>query len=480
MQVVVLTALPVEYDAVARHLHGRVVRRDRVGTQFEVGSITGGSRVAVAELGPGNYAAALVTSHAIEMFHPKAILFVGIAGALHSDLQLGDVVVAPRVYSYQGGMAKGDDFLARPQSYNGDWALSQSARAAARAWRAAPLSFAVHHRPIAAGEVVLNSRTHPLAEQLRRNYNDAAAIEMESAGMAHAGQMHQTPTLTVRGISDRADGGKELVDAAGSQPAAADHAAEFAMAVITDYLAGVIGSPNQVAVAGDVRRQSSHREVAAHDPATHTGPSWRRESGPLDVAWRSAITRRRQSFESPALELHLVPIDPAPHIEVRRLAALAEELAAHLPARVPVETDVDDQGARAVSSDSTSGPHGLFVGRHGQRSAWEPLPKDSMGAVLDETWLLDHLAASIITLITLSPRSAARYAPALAVMPADMLTVGRLDRMPRSHGSGFLMRAKLEVPPEESVPADDLGDLASDVAAELAARLLMAFHRGNR
>lgn len=124
-QVVVLTALPLEYDAVRRHLHNRVPRRHRVGTQFEVGLLTPGARVALAELGPGNLGAALVASHAIEMFQPKAIMFVGIAGALQQDLQLGDVVVATKVYSFQGGMATDDDFFARPQAYD---AVSSSCR----------------------------------------------------------------------------------------------------------------------------------------------------------------------------------------------------------------------------------------------------------------------------------------------------------------------------------------------------------------
>ncbi|MFI1996703.1 hypothetical protein [Actinoplanes sp. NPDC020271] len=494
-QVVVLTALPVEYDAVGRHLQDRVARRHKVGTQFEVGSLPDGGRVAVAELGPGNLGAALVASHAIDMFQPSAILFVGIAGALHGDLRLGDVVVATKVYSYHGGMAMDDDFLARPQAYEGDWKLVQSARAVARALRAAKGSPAIHFRPVAAGEVVLNSRTQPLAEQLKRNYNDAAAIEMESAGLARAGHMYRVPALVIRGISDRADGEKELVDAAGSQPTAAEHAADFAIAVITDYLAETHRSPAPREAADRPDGQPSiqvinavnapaygaqHGNVTVHEPKPPASPEWRTLSRLPEVAWRSVITRETQSFEPSALELHLIPATQAPHIEIRRLSGLADELATHLPARVAVETDVNDQGARAASTDMKSGPEGLFVGRNGQRSAWKPLPRDSMGALLDEAWLIDHLAASITTLVRLSTPRAARYAPALAVTPANMLTIGRADQVPRTQVSGFLMKEKLEVPPEESVPADDLDNLAYEVAAELAARLLMAFRQDNR
>lgn len=91
----------------------------------------------------------------------------------------------------------------------------------------------MHFRPIAAGEVVLNSRTSPLAEQLRRTYNDAAAIEMESAGVFGAGHLNRSwPVLTIRGISDRADGAKHIADKAGLQTVAAANAAAFAFALV--------------------------------------------------------------------------------------------------------------------------------------------------------------------------------------------------------------------------------------------------------
>jgi hypothetical protein len=77
--------------------------RIRWGTEFEVGTLPGtAGRVAIAELGQGNIDAALAVMHAVEMVRPSAILFVGIAGALHDDLQIGDVVTTPSVTSWSG------------------------------------------------------------------------------------------------------------------------------------------------------------------------------------------------------------------------------------------------------------------------------------------------------------------------------------------------------------------------------------------
>jgi nucleoside phosphorylase len=233
----VLTALPVEYDAMRRHLHDRVRSPHRLGIEFEVGTLPGADgSVAIAELGQGNIDAALAVGDAVEMFRPSAILFVGIAGALHDDLQIGDVLTATRVYGYQSGIVSERGFLARPRSHDADRELEQRARVVARAYRDRPDAPAVHFRPVAAGDVVLNSRTQPLADQLENNYNDAGAIEMESAGMVRACHVCRVPALVVRGISDRADGAKEVVDAGGSQPLAARNAADFAVAVIADYL----------------------------------------------------------------------------------------------------------------------------------------------------------------------------------------------------------------------------------------------------
>ena len=254
VEVVVLTALPVEYDAVRRHLHDRSRSAHWLGIEFEVGTLRGvEGRVAIAELGQGNIDAALAVGHAVEMFAPSAMLFVGIAGALHDDLQIGDVIAAVRVYAYQSGTVSDRGFLARPRSHDADRELEQRARVIARSYRERPGSPRVHFRPVAAGDVVLNSRTQPLAEQLKDNYNDAGAIEMESAGMVRACHVCRVPALVVRGISDRADGAKEIVDAAGSQPLAARNAADFAVAVIADYLA----APRRQATGNAARPSSS-------------------------------------------------------------------------------------------------------------------------------------------------------------------------------------------------------------------------------
>jgi nucleoside phosphorylase len=261
--VVVLTALDVEHAAIREHLSAVRVQAHPSGTIFEVGTAPrarvtvpgervtvpgervtvpgAGVRVALATVGEGNAGAAVLAERAIAMFQPVALFFVGIAGALVDDLALGDVVVATRLYGYHGGREEPDGFHARPRGWAAPHGLEQLARYIARTrdWVGLlrggtgepPPS--VHFRPVAAGEVVLNSLTGPVAQQIRLHYNDAAAVEMESAGAAQAGQLNRAlPVLAIRGISDMARGDKDATDRAGWRRVAARNAAAFALTLI--------------------------------------------------------------------------------------------------------------------------------------------------------------------------------------------------------------------------------------------------------
>jgi nucleoside phosphorylase/tetratricopeptide (TPR) repeat protein len=244
--VVILTALDLEYRAVRRHL-SQIRRVDhRAGTLFEVGRLPDSrGTAALTTAGVGNTAAAVIAERAIATFRPRALLLVGVAGALWDDLALGDVVVATKVYAYHGGTAEPDGFRERPRAWESSHHLEQIARYvhATDVWtaylpREIPAVPAVRFHPIAAGEVVLNAREDPLYRRLRERYGDAAAIEMESAGTALAGHLNESlPVLTVRGISDRADGTKRASDSGGWQPVAAANAAAFAVAVAEEICA---------------------------------------------------------------------------------------------------------------------------------------------------------------------------------------------------------------------------------------------------
>lgn len=233
---VVLTALDLEYESIRGKLTDLRVQSHRAGTRFEVGRLAGhGCLMALALVGKGNHASAVLAERAISEFDPAALLFVGVAGALRPSVALGDIVVATHVYAYHGGTSQDDGLMARPRVWEVSHRAQQIARHVKRAgeWRRHLPPDADHPNvvfgPIAAGEILQDSTISAEARWIREHYNDACAIEMEAAGVAQAAHLNDSlPVVVVRGISDRADGGKITADGVGWQPRAAANAAAFA------------------------------------------------------------------------------------------------------------------------------------------------------------------------------------------------------------------------------------------------------------
>ncbi|MFE0773209.1 nucleosidase [Streptomyces sp. NPDC058861] len=280
--VVLLTAIGLEYRAVSAQL-GEVRGLTHEGTRYDIGSVEGSARqVVLAQAGPGNVRTAVLAEQMRMRFKPCAILFVGVAGSLKADVELGDVVVADKIYAYDGSKHVADAEFARPAAWEPSHALLQTARHALErgaGWRERILVDGlrpacpwpeVHFKPVAAGETVLDSATSRLRERFMREYNDAVAVEMESAGLATAAVLGGFEMLTIRGISDRADGSKASADGGGGQQIAAAHAAAAAAAVIAALPADeeLAGTPEE---AGTERPGSHPRNMKQINRADRRG-----------------------------------------------------------------------------------------------------------------------------------------------------------------------------------------------------------------
>lgn len=242
-EVVILTALGLEYKAVSEHLQD-MKEITHQGTVYGYGNFTGQHRtwhVAVAEIGMGGPTAATETERAISYFRPQITLFVGVGGGL-KDVKLGDVVAASKVYAYESGKV-GPQFQPRPEVWRASHALEQRARAEARddKWLTRlgspypdPVP-QVHIGALAAGEKVLASTQSDFFHLLKATYGDTLAIEMEGHGfLAAVHANHNVHALVVRGISDLIDD-KSASDATGSQKRAAQYAAAFAFQILAKF-----------------------------------------------------------------------------------------------------------------------------------------------------------------------------------------------------------------------------------------------------
>jgi nucleoside phosphorylase len=455
----------MEFKAV--HAHLRDSRRiwHPAGTAAEVGTVPGVPwPVAVILTGEGTGDAGALAERVSAWLEPRMLLVVGVAGGLKEDITLGDVVVATWVYGYHGGKEDDTGFHARPRTWRSHHRLTQAAgilAAIGNGWaKSLESQPSVHLKPIAAGDVVLNSRTSPLRRQLREHYNDAVAIEMESAGvMAAASLRDRMPVLTVRGISDLADGRKHLSDREGLQPVAAAHAATFAMAVLRELPADFAAEPGT---------------QVGEEEADEPGTGWRTLSEPLPAIWPRDLgvpLPRRAAL----LELCLLPVVSGPPLKIRSLAALSAQLAALGRAAnvfAPAEEVAERSDQAAVAATAQAG---FGITRRDERCGWQPLPQDSLGSVLDEEDLTSRLTALLTVLSTIGVPSPRQAAAAVGVTPNILLAEGRVDDMPRTASRGRTSLTPLRVPAADAVPWEQIAACPADVAAELAARLLEAF-----
>jgi nucleoside phosphorylase len=238
---VILTAIPSEYAAVRSLIGDPTPCVHPAGTRYEIGvleSATGSWRVVLAQTGVGNLRAAVEAERAITTFEPRALIFVGVAGGI-KDVEVGDVVVANKVYQYERGKS-GSSFLPRPDVGEPSYEILQTAQSIIQSnqWPPTPPGGRKTRSPkgilgpIAAGEKIVASTTSDIAHLIRSTYSDAIAVEMEGAGVAAALRANRRVAwCVIRGISDLIDG-KADSDAAGSQEMAAENAAAFAATLL--------------------------------------------------------------------------------------------------------------------------------------------------------------------------------------------------------------------------------------------------------
>ncbi|MGW4561012.1 5'-methylthioadenosine/S-adenosylhomocysteine nucleosidase [Streptomyces sp. NPDC004561] len=476
-RIVVLTALPLEAAAVLAHLPGAQRRDLPGGTIVEEAPLPGtGFSVCLACTGPGNAQAALVADRVITWADPTAVFFVGVAGALKDHIALGDVIAATKVMNYQGGKDTSAGFNARPEVWDGSYRLQQIARYAdtQSTWRTLlpggeDPEPTVHFKPIASGDQVKDTADSALSELLRTAYNDAAAIEMEAAGVARAAHHAGVDVLVVRGISDRADGTKTASDDAGSQPRAARNAAAFALGVITAL-------PAAVAPAG------SATPGATPQPNSDAAPDWSVLVKAPDLRWRANLYGA-YSTEPPTLEVHLAPVGTDARLQAVRQQTVRDDLV-QLGRSQGLFTQAEevhggssaDSAVAFVRAPGSSGTTGLAVLRNGQRSAWEPLPKiDTVSlAIFDPDYLATRIAVLLEHLLAIPVPMPEKTVPVAGIDPAMLLTrgtVGAAHRGPGATFDGMMNDQPLRTDANEALSTESLRLNVAAVAQELAVRL---------
>lgn len=227
----VLTVISTEARAVSAVLRGGTARRERLeanGLCFEEATILVDERrlklVHLRSLRPGQVPAALAVGALLSYCSPAVLALTGIAGGIHPDVRLGDVVIGEEIISYDpyketayGVRRRGST---QPIPSSTQRAINRFFSQRGEPCQVSTIdpdgvrrAFGVFHGPIGSGSAVVATEVSMVREYLSNVNDKTLAVETEAAGASWAlyeriDSHRETGWLVVRGISDLANADK--------------------------------------------------------------------------------------------------------------------------------------------------------------------------------------------------------------------------------------------------------------------------------
>jgi len=202
----IIGAMDVEVATLKEKMEGvRVQTHAR--SEYCEGTLEGLPAV-VVQCGVGKVNAALCAQVLVSVYGVTHIVNTGIAGSLHADLDIGDLVISRDAmyhdfdcvhFGYEMGKVPGMDVVAFPA----DEAMIQSA------FRAAEEVNPGHTKigRVASGDLFVAEKT---AKENIITKTGAWCTEMEGAAIAHTAYRNGVPFVIIRAISDKADDSAEM------------------------------------------------------------------------------------------------------------------------------------------------------------------------------------------------------------------------------------------------------------------------------
>jgi len=208
--ILLLSAMPEEIAALRAGLSSASLQHG-AGREFVLGSL-GSQSIVLAFSRWGKVAAATTAAHAISRFPIQEVVFTGIAGALKTDLEIGDLVLADRLFQHDldarpffaatevpllglSALPACETLTGRLQAAYGRWAAAERDLG-----RAVPK---LHRGAIATGDQVIGDSA--ARDRVRQVTPEALCVEMEGAAVAQVCHEFGLPYACLRMISDHAD-----------------------------------------------------------------------------------------------------------------------------------------------------------------------------------------------------------------------------------------------------------------------------------
>lgn len=182
---------------------------EKASLKFYKGTLEG-KEIVLVRCGIGKVNSALCAQILISEFDVDAVVNTGVAGALHSDLGVYDIVISTdaiqhdfdaTVFGYKKGIV--------PRMENSIFIADE--RLVEAAYKSSVEETKTHKvvkGRVVSGDIFISSKE--LKDELVKEF-DAYCGEMEGAAIAHVCSLNNTPFVIIRAMSDKADGTADVV-----------------------------------------------------------------------------------------------------------------------------------------------------------------------------------------------------------------------------------------------------------------------------
>ncbi|MFE6138271.1 5'-methylthioadenosine/adenosylhomocysteine nucleosidase [Bacillus sp. NPDC057893] len=158
-----------------------------------------GTEIIITRCGVGKVNAAACTQILISKFDVDSIINTGVAGGLHPDVKVGDLVISTNVTHHDVNKNQMKNLFPFQEEFHASDELRDLAR---KAVNSSSLNITVHEGRIISGECFVEDSK--LKAQLVTEYAPHCT-EMEGAAIGHVAYINDIPFLVLRCISDSAD-----------------------------------------------------------------------------------------------------------------------------------------------------------------------------------------------------------------------------------------------------------------------------------
>lgn len=181
---------------------------EKASLKFYKGTIEN-KEVVVVRCGIGKVNAALCAQILISEFDVDAVVNTGVAGALHSDLDVYDIVISTDAIQHDFdttafGDKKGVISRMETSTFIADERLINAAYESSKV---EGKNNKVLKGRVVTGDIFVSSKK--LKDELVNEF-DAYCAEMEGAAIAHVCTLNKVPFVIIRAMSDKADGSADV------------------------------------------------------------------------------------------------------------------------------------------------------------------------------------------------------------------------------------------------------------------------------